>query len=64
MLTLRLGYPYNVDERSILHKYDIGDPESAINAKRMLANSQQEKDDDIDYGMKLRNTLNSMYFDR
>ena len=55
MFTLRLGYLYNIDVPTILHKYDIDDPESAINnAKRMFENSQEKKeDDDVDYGMKL-----------
>ena len=55
MFTLRLGYPYNIDVPTILHKYDIDDPESAINnAKRMFENSQEKKeDDDVNYGMKL-----------
>ena len=46
-----LGYPYNIDVPSVLHKYDIDDLESVIKAKRVLEDDQQEnEDDDIDYG--------------
>ena len=40
---------------SILHKYDIDDPESVIKAKRVFEDNRQENDDDdMDYGMNLR----------
>ena len=54
-VSLRLGYPYNIGVPSILHKYDIDDPESVIKAKRVFEDNRQENDDDdIDYGMNLR----------
>ncbi|CAB3992501.1 endothelin-converting enzyme homolog [Paramuricea clavata] len=48
---LNHGYPYNIGVPSILHKYDIDDPESVIKAKRVFEDNRQENDDDdIDYG--------------
>lgn len=52
------GYPYKIDVPSILHKYEIYDPESVIEAKRAFDDSQQSKnDDETDYGKLYRKSI-------